>query len=370
MVGQQKGRALKADSWVVITDYPAWPSPYFAELERHAPACLRLEFAPSLEGLDRSTPGVVNLHRLKRLYREQDGTRTIEAADAMLARLATLRGAGWRVVWTVHNLLPIDGGRPSEADRRAAYGVLGMADGIITHTCADARHLAGLTRAPITVAGWGGLTAGTAAVPQQVEDLALRLSEAPTSVLILGNLTTYKDLPTVVPTFLSHTRKAHLFIVGPPRDGEMIDPGGTGRVHLHLARISPEHVHVLYRAADVALCPYRVDGPWEFFSRVLHPSSVGTAVSFGTPVVAPDLPAVAEMTTGHPRWLYPPRIGPGPSLAKAETAQVPHRAMDGTHRWEAVLAAYERQAQELLANVASRSSMATVPPYRISSRSD
>lgn len=344
--------------WVVVSDYPAWPSPYFAELERHAPARLRLEFASRLEDLDGRPAGVVNLHRLKRLYREADGTRTLAAAEAMLARLTALRRAGWRVVWTVHNLFPIDGGPPGEADRRAAYGVLDLADAVIAHTRADACHLATLTRAPVTVAGWAGLTAGTSAVPPRVRELAARITEAPVSVLMLGNLTAYKDVAATVRAFASRTRTSHLFVVGPSRGEDVAGLTGVDRVHLHLERVPPEHVHALYRAADAALCPYRADGPWEFFTRVLHPSSVGTAVAFGTPVIAPDLPAVAEMTAGHARWLYPPGTGPGAALAlaEAEAARLSRRTADGTYRWQAVLAAYERLAQRLLADVASRSS--------------
>ncbi|WP_327048327.1 phosphotransferase [Microbispora sp. NBC_01189] len=342
--------------WVVISDYPTWPSPYFAELERHAPPRLRLEFASHLEDLDRRPAGVVNLHRLKRLYREPDGSRTLAAAETMLARLTALRRTGWRVVWTVHNLFPIDGGPPTEADRHAAYGVLRLADAVIAHTRADARHLDTLTRAPVIVAGWAGLTAGTSAVPPKVRALAARIAAAPVSMLMLGNLTAYKGLATAVRAFASHTRAAHLFVVGPARE-DVAEFGGTDRVHFHLERIPPEHAHVLYRAADAALCPYRTDGPWEFFTRVLHPSSVGTAVAFGTPVIAPDLPAVAEMTGGHPRWLYPPDTGPGPALALAEVeaTRVPRHVVDGARRWWAVLAAYEQLAQDLLAGGTVRS---------------
>jgi Ser/Thr protein kinase RdoA (MazF antagonist)/glycosyltransferase involved in cell wall biosynthesis len=342
--------------WVVISEYPAWPSPYFAELERHASPRLRLEFAADLEGLDRRPAGVVNLHRLKRLYREPDGTRTLPAAEAMLARLTALRRAGWQVVWTVHNLFPIDGGTPSTADHRTAYGVLGLADAVITHTHADARHLGTLTDAPIIVAGWGGLTVGTSPVPRKIRDLAARLVEAPTSVLILGNLTAYKDPSNVVRAFTSYTQAAHLVIAG-PSSMDVTDLWGMDRVHLHLGRIPPEHVHVLYQAADAALCPYRADGPWKFFTQVLYPGSIGTAVAFGTPVIAPDLPAAAEMTAGHPRWLYPPGTTPGPVLALVEAAGggSRRRTPDEAGRWQAVLAVYERLAKELLVNVASRS---------------
>ncbi|WP_326644901.1 glycosyltransferase [Streptosporangium sp. NBC_01755] len=348
--------------WVAVTDYPAWPSPYFAELHRHAPPGLPLGFASSLTAIPgRPTrPGVINLHRLKRLYRDRGGQRTLSAARTMLDQLQALRDGGWRIVWTVHNLLPIDGGPPRDADWYAALGVLGIADTVLTHTYADALHLARLTTAPIIVAGWGGLsaTADAGPVPESVRVLLRRLRAAPCSMLAMGNITPYKDLPAAVEAFTAHTRRAHLLIAGPCRDealaADLVAAARRcgGRVYVHPQRVPPEHVHHLYRVADAALCPYRVDGPWEFFTGVLYPGSIGTALAFGTPVIAPHLPAIAEMTTGSPARLYPPDEGPGPAMAAAEAAhQRPRprlrRVGDSSARWRAVTAVYRQTFERL-----------------------
>ncbi|WP_433259767.1 glycosyltransferase (plasmid) [Streptosporangium sp. CA-135522] len=340
--------------WVVISDYPRWPSPYFAELERHTPAGFPLAFASTLDALPThpTQPGVINVHRLKRLYRGVDGERTLAAAKTMVERLSALRDGGWRIVWTVHNLLPIDGGPPSDADWHAALGVLGVADTVLTHTCSDAAYLARLTKAPVVVAGWAGLSAPATAgpAPEPVRALVDRLRAAPYAVLIVGNLTAYKDLPNVAGAFAAHTRRARLLIAGPCRDMALVADieaaarGSGGRVHVHPHRIPPEHVHRLYRAADVALCPYRIDGPWRFFAQVLFPGSVSTALAFGCPVIAPDLPAIGEMTAGYPARLYP-ADGPGQVLADAEV--LPHSRdrrpmLDGNARWRAIADTYQR----------------------------
>ncbi|MGW4731710.1 glycosyltransferase [Streptomyces shenzhenensis] len=344
--------------WVVISNYPGWPSPYFAELERHSPPALQLEFTGSLDALvDRAgPPGVVNLHRLKRLYQEPGGQRTQEAAEAMLKRLEVLRAAGWKMVWTVHNLLPIDGRPADVADRYAADGVLALADAVVTHTHADAERLRTLTQAPVTVAGWAAPSPAPGPAPAQVEALARHMTAVPLAVLVLGNVTAYKDLPATVDTFSHATRRAHLFIAGPSHEPGLTDvlthraAASGGRVHLYPQRVPPGHAHVLYRAADAALCPYRVDGPWEFFTRMLHPSSVGTALVCGTAVVAPDLPAIREMTAGRPARLYAPATGPGPALAAAEhapTSLALGSPLDPATRWRAIGATYARLAQTL-----------------------
>lgn len=350
-----------ARPWVVVTDYPAWPSPYFRELHEHTGA-LQPQFAADLEGLHTwpGPPGVVNLHRLKRLYRDQTGTRTPEGARRMLDRLQELATAGWKVVWTVHNLFPIDG-PPGEADHVAAHGVLGLADGIITHTRADAAHLAALTDAPITVAGWAGLSTPPPELPApaHLTEVAERI-RAHRTLLMLGNLTDYKGLPAVVRAFLTSTTDLHLAIIGPERSPglraelhRMITGHAEDRVHLVTERVHPHHTAALYAAAGAALCPYRTDGAWDFFTRVLHPSSVGTALGFGCPVIAPDLPAVTEMTHTHPRLLYPHRQGPEPALAAWQAT--PFTAAQRTpaesgKQWRDIGAVYARLAHQLWDN--------------------
>ncbi|MFD4577419.1 glycosyltransferase [Streptomyces sp. NPDC058417] len=350
--------AAELGPWVVISNYPAWPSPYFAELEQHAPPELQLEFATDLDVIaDPSSPvGVVNLHRLKRLYQDPGGQRTSEAAEAMLQQLKTLRAAGWKIVWTVHNLLPIDGQPAGMADLYAAEGVLALADAVVTHTHADAEHLRLLTRKPVTVAGWAAPVPAPGPVPESIDALARHMAAVPFAVLLLGNVTDYKNLPATVDDFIRATRRAHLFVVGPSRDADLTDvltrraAASGGRVHLYPQRVPPGHTHVLYRTARAALCPYRVDGPWDFFTRMIHPSSVGTALACGTPVIAPDLPAIREMTAGRPARLYAPDAGPGPALAAAEhapTACEPCGTVDPVTRWRAIGTAYLRLTQVL-----------------------
>jgi hypothetical protein len=194
-----------APPWVIIADYPRWPSLYFAHLERHA-AGLPLAFRPGLGDLDPAwQPGVVNLHRLKRLYRDPGtGTATMAAAESFLARLAALKEEGWRVAWTVHGLLPVDGPPPGPADHAATAGVLELADAVLCHTRADASALEGRTKARTWVAGWSCLDP-PAAPALEITALAAQMRRRPLTFLLLGNLTAYKDAPAVAAMFLRRT---------------------------------------------------------------------------------------------------------------------------------------------------------------------
>ena len=318
--------AAPAPPWVVIAGYPRWPSPYFAHLERYAPGGLRLCFRADLDpsGLP-AGPGVINLHRLKRLYRDPGtGEAGMGAAERFLARLASLKENGWRLTWTVHNLLPIDGPPPGPADRAACDGVLALADAVLCHTRADACALARQTPARIWVTGWSALDPPAGPPSPEVAELAGQMRGWPAAFLLLGHLTAYKDAPAVITEFLASTRRARLAVAG-----DCADPGtarrlqrtasaSAGRFILRLGKVPPEQAGHLYAAAHAAVCPYRSDGPFSFFTDVLYPGSVGTAAGFGVPVIAPALPAVAEITGGQPRWLASPGGGLGAAMAAAE----------------------------------------------------
>ncbi|MGH3772340.1 MAG: hypothetical protein ACRDRW_13245 [Pseudonocardiaceae bacterium] len=363
MTASQAPETTPQRPWVVITDYPRWPSPYFAQLQRFASPELGLLFHPDLEDLDTTGPGVINLHRLKRLYRDPAGTPSMAAARSLLDRLVRFRARGWRLVWTVHNLLPIDGATPSEVDRTVTDGVLAVAEVILCHTSADARALAQRTDADVVVAGWAGLSRSQQPASPEVARVVTGMRAATISVLLLGHITAYKDVPAAVISFLAHTRIAHLTVAGTCHDTRTtseltrLAAISSGRVSVHLRRVPPGQAWHLYAAAHAAVCPYRSDGPFGFFCEVLHPSSVGTAVCFGVPVIAPRLPAILEMTSGQLRWLAGPE-GIGSALAAAETdldAQIRARGdprrdravPDADHRWRQITRRYHQVADRL-----------------------
>ncbi len=361
--------------WVIITDYPRWPSPYFEQLEGALPLGLGLAFTPRLAGIPRRTegPGVVNLHRLSRLYRGMDGGPCREHADALLAELDDLRRGGWRLVWTVHNLFPIRAHGPNLVDESVSRAVLAQADAVIAHTEADAATLRTIRgRGPVVVAGSAGLDA----IPRrpassQVQRLTQFLRDAPTGLLVLGNLAAYKGLPCLVRTFLDSTDASKLVVAGRPADPGAVDrlrklAGGAGnRVMLHAEHVPPGNARVLCRAATALLSPYRTDSPFEFFRLVLHPSGVSMATGFGTPVVAPDLPSVRELTDGYPRALYRDYRQAAALLSLLDTGKRPWGETTlqeaPANRWVSVALVYQRLAAEMTTARRRRIGTVTAP---------
>jgi glycosyltransferase involved in cell wall biosynthesis len=341
--------------WLIVTDYPRWPSPYFAHLHRHSPPDLPLSFRPDLpSGTPDLRPGVLNLHRLKRLYHDDAAaSRTARAAETLLETLGDLRRNGWRLVWTVHNLKPIDGTAPAGVDDIVTAGVLDLAEVVLCHTNADAGALRSRTDATVRVAGWAGLDPPTQPPTGQIAGLMPAMRAAPLSFLLLGHITRYKDVPATVRAFLATTSRAHLTIAGTAADQAVADElssvvsASDGRVTWHNNRVPPEQAGHLYAAADAAVCPYSVGDGFDFFGEVILPSSVATATSFHVPVIAPDLPAIAEITDHRPRWLASAAEGIGLAMAAAEAELHPRRSGDHDARFDRPRGAAPRRWQHI-----------------------
>lgn len=181
---------------------------------------------------------------------------------------------------------------------------------------------------------------------------------------------------------LAHTQDAHLAIAGTCRDEqtgtELRRLAATSpRLHLLLDRVPPEQAGHLYAAAHAAVCPYRTDGPFSLFTDVLHPSSVATAAGFGVPVVAPELPAIEEMTRGQTRWLAPAAgLGPGVAAesdfrAEAQAGHDPRSrrrsGADVSACWQRIAAVYQQVAIDLdIAPTQPRTNTRNpIPPYTV-----
>ncbi|MGV9836525.1 hypothetical protein ACWDUL_20385 [Nocardia niigatensis] len=305
---------MTAAPWVMIANYPHWPSPYFTQLAQALPRDGGYRFAASLAEIPRSasTPGVINLHRLSRLYWDVTGRPSAERAAVMAADLAELRRLGWRLVWTVHNLFPIHAGYRHPVDTRVAADILARADALIAHTQSDTESLRRLYETgPVVTCGSAGLDAIPAEPPtSQVQRLVRYLKAGSASLLVLGNLASYKGLPHLVRIFLDSTRSARLVMAGRPSDQQTaqqlarLASRSGGRVLVHPEPVAFGSARALCEAADALIAPYRTDGPYGMFRHVLHPSSVSMATGFGVPVVAPDLPSIRELTRGYPAALY------------------------------------------------------------------
>lgn len=345
-----------AAQWLVIADYPRNPSPYFGAMNRAAADVgLPIAFSPELPAPG-TAAGIINLHRLKRLYRGAGGERTHEALDRFLAGLDAQRASGMRIVWTVQNIYPIDGtAAAQDTDVRATTEVLKRVDAVLCHTESDAANFRRMVppTARVVVSGWGGLPSGETLGPDTAALLERIPGDRPV-FLVLGNDAPYKELRRVCETFLESTTRGRLVVAGPMKGtADDLRSRSGERLLFWNQRVEPSEAHYLLGRAAWSVCHYASQGRYAYFRDFIYPSSISVAVCTGVPLIAPDLPAIRELSAGHPRILYVDESdGMARAFAEADSREAPGHAVvppiePTWERWRGVTRSYLEVFEEL-----------------------
>ena len=265
---------------------------------------------------------VLHLHWLYGLYMAR--LRTPIQVAIFLRWLGRTRGLGYRLVWTVHNILPHRQPLPA-LHRWIRRVVVSRADAVITH-CHSARdELLRLfpTKAPVHVIPHGNyvgvypfdMTRDSARSEIGIESDAF-------VYLALGNMARYKGLDRLVDEFSRRSRTdERLVIAGRDRDNrlvrQLLDAAASqDRITVRPGFIPDDHMQVYLAAADVLVCP---------FSEILGSGSLILGMSYGLPVIAPAVGCLPELVTPEAGSLYDP--GDPQALG---------RALDSARSWELV----------------------------------
>ena len=301
-------------TWYIVTNYPRHPSPYFSELDSaNEGGTVKFRFLPTLPSLH-SEVGIINLHRLKRLYMKEGQESRFTSALQFCLKLTLLKMKGFKVVWTLHNLYPIDSPEILIWDRLITELVFILSDTVICHTNSDALAIGKKkrVRCPVVVSGWGSITGKSlTGVPRKLEELIQRMKDCDNAYLIFGNIVPYKEVRRLASLFIESTTNSTLFVVGPSKNLMIIksllnlsSKSGKNKIYCWNERVHPSFAHLLFSESSVAICHYKSSGRYSYFREVLFPSSVATAVSMGIPIVAPRLPSVLEIANYHPAMFY------------------------------------------------------------------
>lgn len=269
------------------------------------------------------TPVVFHLHWEDAVYRG-------ERRDAIPARMASvitaidrLKQNGGHFIWTVHNLQPHETS-DLELHKEFMRQLVQRADILHVNSqwAADSLLDEFGQDLPVKVIDHPSYTASYPTISSRAEAAAalnLPIGELERTFLFFGNIRRYKGLErllNVAPEFIG---RARFIIAG--RSGRF-DPAGalppnclrySGFIDdLTLAR--------LFAVAHYAVLP---------FERLTTSGSLLLALSFGVPVVAPNLPAITELVSnGREAFLYDPaeRGGLAQAIERAIATPEWHRA--------------------------------------------
>ena len=204
--------------------------------------------------------------------------------------LWTLRMVGLRLVWTAHNVLPLQ--PVFSDDPRARRLLVSKCDLVIAHSRATVAELAALGVVPrsTVVIPHGPFTpAGQPGTPRASGDDG----SSSRRLLFFGNIREYKGVDDLLVAFgaLPPDLDARLTVAG-DCDGALrpvlaeLAGRSPGRVELRLGRVPDQELTRLLAAADVAVLPFR---------RSTTSGSALLALGHGRPIVVPDLPGLAEL---------------------------------------------------------------------------
>ena len=281
-----------------------WPdysraNPYQHLLYREASETCEITAGPIAAALDllehapKSGPVIFHLHWTNFLFLEQESaTAARVGAATFLENLQRFRELGGRVVWTVHNLISHESPYiDEEADliRR----VIEIADVVHFHSAASVKEMTASFPIPdrkIWIAPHGSYEG---VYDDHVDHATAReiLGLAPDDEVLLhaGQLRPYKGLDDLIAAFralLPNRPKLRLLIAGEAKYdilGSLEAPLSeveAARLTLVDRFLDDQELQVFYRAADVAVFPYK---------SILTSGSMLLSLTFGTPAIIPDV---------------------------------------------------------------------------------
>ncbi|MGD0701318.1 MAG: glycosyltransferase family 4 protein [Trebonia sp.] len=203
--------------------------------------------------------------------------------------LWTLRMVGLRLVWTAHNVLPLQ--PVFSDDPRARRQLVGKCDLVIAHSRATVEELAALgviPRSTVVIPHGPFTPASQPGTPSASGDTG-----SSRRLLFFGNIREYKGVDDLLVAFAALPPDLDVQLTVAGQCDEALRPVLTelagrspGRVELCLERLPDEELTRLLAAADVAVLPFR---------RSTTSGSALLALGHGRPIVVPDLPGLAEL---------------------------------------------------------------------------
>lgn len=263
-------------------------------------------------------PDVIHVHWVHTFISTDRATLSALLAVRLTLELLIVRLLGTRLVWTVHNLMSHNRRHPriELAVRRL---VATLAFRIIVH-CDSARTAVSTeydlpTRVArrLRVVPHGHYCRY---YPNEVDRSTARktlgISDDEVVVLYFGLIREYKNVPTLISTFRDiESDDARLLVVGNPwdesiRDAVLEAAGTDDRIRTVLEYVPDDEIQVYMNAADVVALP---------FESVLTSGSALLAMSFGRPVILPNLGCPAKVVGPTGGFQYPTGEPGGLSLA-------------------------------------------------------
>ena len=276
-------------------------------------------FDPSVVAHWRGKADVFHLHWPEVLLRSRSRLRSSRKLADLVVALAQARQASIALVYTAHNVQPHDDAGLLE--RLAAGALYRMADAVHVHDDEARRELLAHHRprrvAVIAHGSYIGAYPDTCSRGEARQKLGMPLDAF--VFLALGQVRPYKGLDDLIAAFRALPgANLRLLIAGHPHDpgyGATLarEAALDDRIRLDLQYVADDAIQYCMRAADVCVLPYR--------SGTTSGAAI-LALSFGRPVIAPDV------------WPFRPLLAGGGGMLYADQHEGLQQALDAAVRMD------------------------------------
>lgn len=263
--------------------------------------------------------------------RSQTTAEADDQIEAFASMIDRLKADGRRIVWTAHNVLPHDTPWP-EKDLELRRVLVDTADAVHVMSRGSIDALERIVRLPMEKVFFVPHPSYTGAYPDFVHRAEARsefgLSENDFVFLLFGALARYKGIEELIAAFerladAELPRRVRLIIGGQAADDELaanlrLWADGRDDAYVSPAKIPVEDVQYFYRAADLAVLPYR---------QVLNSGAAMLALSFGVPVLSAAQDGLRDVVEGFNGLVYDPQRSDGlhEAMRDAVTADLRQR---------------------------------------------
>ncbi len=278
-------------------------------------------------------PRIAHWHFFDELTQRPSRLATAVRTLTFIGLLKMLRWRGVKLVWTAHNLEPHELRHPRWA-QQAYQAMFRHAHTVIAHSQAAAELLRGryTPATPIQVIPHGSYVGVYGPrQPKSVSRAALGLPAAGFIALNLGTLRPYKGLELLLAAWSGAGR---LVIAGGVKDAAYAAELRTqarllAGVELRLDFVPDAELPIWLGAADVVALPYR---------KLLTSGMLLWALSYGVPVIAPDVAPVRELIReGEQGFLFTPGAAESLRAALGRAAAHPDLAALGERAYQTAL---------------------------------
>jgi len=254
---------------------------------------------------NRSTYKYIHFHWLFGIYDPENTGLTVKKAGIFLAKIIFARILGYKVIWTVHNIVSHE---PTNIKRELALRKFTswMVNHVIVHcNYAKEKILSDwkLNKNKVTVIPHGSYLGH---YPNEItrRDARQKLSINSDSFtfLFFGMLRNYKGIKQLVASFKKLKQQLpeiRLLVAGSPFNnviqGEIETLAQTEGISLYLRYIPDDEVQIFFNASDVIVLPYQ---------NILTSGGVILALSFGKPVIVPAIGCIPELINDEIGFTY------------------------------------------------------------------